>query len=174
MTLYLGIPSDSGIDWGGFHSYAIQKNLVTWLSSCGVGPVSVKIVGQAQPQMTPSDGLVYLLGDPSDSVVSRVGAPESVELHIGQTSALRGEMISEVYVNPLHDYGISATIYHELLHNKFRLAVDIHRTADGNFTSAVAPYTEGGPSDGDQRLMAQALQQNARQFQGGFTAARRP
>ncbi|SRR5579871_1183084 len=174
MTLYLGIPEDSGIDWTSFHSYAIQQNLTTWLSSCGVGPVSVKIVGKPQPQMTPADGLVYLVGYNSDSIVSRVGAPESSELRAGQTSGLRGEMISEVYVNPMRDYEISATIYHELLHNKFRLAVDIHRTADANFTSAVAPFFDGGPFKADQELMAQALQQNSRQFQGGFTAARLP
>jgi hypothetical protein len=77
-------------------------------------------------------------------------------------------MISEVYVNFMHAYGIAATIYHELLHNKFRLSVNIHNLA-GNFMTATAPYSLGGPSKEDQEQMCKALfQERARQFQGGF------
>ncbi|HEY2014675.1 MAG TPA: hypothetical protein VGH38_14290 [Bryobacteraceae bacterium] len=171
MTLYLGIARNSGIDWTDFPWFAIVNYLTDWLNSCcgdGGDPVRVLTVNQPQSRMTTSDGLVYLVGYPSDSVVSRVGAPASGDLHVGQTSALGGEMISEVYVNIMHEYGIAATIYHELLHNKFRLSIDIHRTPDGNFTSATAPYSLGGPSDADQGLMCRALQEKSRQFQGGF------
>jgi len=170
MALYLAIPGNSGINWTSFPWFAIVNYLKSWLSSCcdDHNPYPVYTVNKPQPQMTLYDGLVYLVGDPSDSVVSRVGAPASGDLHVGQTSYLNGQMISEVYVNIMRDYGVAATIYHELLHNKFRLSVDIHRTADGNFTCATAPYSLGGPSDADQALMCQALQERARQFQSGF------
>jgi hypothetical protein len=104
-------------------------------------------------------------------VIARVGAPASSDLATGRTSGWQGQLISEVYVNNRAAYPIAATIYHELLHNRFNLAVNIHGTADGNFTSATAPFNEGGPSAADQRLMCQALQELllAGQFQGGYS-----
>ncbi len=169
MALYLGIPDRSGIYWASFPWWDIRNYLLSWLGSCcgDPKPVSVRTVG-APPRLGPLDALVYLVGYWSDSVAARVGAPQSAEIRAGMTTSLNGDMISEVYVNALKPYGVAATVYHELLHNKFRLAVDIHRTPDGNFTSATAPYWEGGPSGADQALMCQALALPSRQFVGGF------
>jgi hypothetical protein len=170
MALYLGIPSNSGIDWGSFEWFKIVKNLETWLrSSCqSHRSLPVFTIGGPRQNMGPLDGLVYLVGYRSDSVIDRVGAPASSNINAGQTTIFQNGMLSEVYVNPLSTYGIAATIYHELLHNKFQNIINIHNTPDGNFTSATAPYTDGGPSDADQRLMCKALQSSSTQFQGGF------
>jgi hypothetical protein len=173
MVLYLGIPQNSGIDQKSFHYRQIWDLLSGWLNSCcgQVRPVIINMVNKPMPEMTRFDALVYLVGDPVASVIARVGAPQSSDLATGRTSGWQGQLISEVYVNNRAAYPIAATIYHELLHNKFNLAVNIHSTADGNFTSATAPFNEGGPSAADQRLMCQALQELplAGQFQGGFS-----
>ncbi len=170
MRLYLGIPPASGIDWGSFAWFSIRNYLLTWLRSCcrAHSDTSVFTIG-THHNMGATDGLVYIVGDQSNSVVWRLGAPESGNLDAGETSSLNGEMLSEVYVNPSSSaYATAANIYHELLHNKFRLSVDIHATPDGNFTSAIAPYDLGGPSAADQSLMCDALSERARQCQAGF------
>lgn len=103
MALYLGIPDASGINWDRFPHLAIVHHLEGWLGSCcgAANPVRVFTVGKPGPgwrsgsrdllsQMTPLDGLVYLVGDFGDSVIARVGAPESSDLHIGSTSSWHG------------------------------------------------------------------------------------
>jgi hypothetical protein len=171
MTLYLGIPPNSGIDWSGFPSYRIQHLLQTWLSACcGVSKTVRVSFTNKRPNATTQDGIVYLIGHRSDSIIARVKAPESSNLTAGQTSTKEGGMLSEVYVNPLSPYGIAATIYHELLHNKLGLHFNVHGTEGGNFTTATAPYSEGGPSAADQKLMCRALSSPVRQYEGGFDA----
>ena len=186
FTLYLGIPIDSGIDWtdlpylpGPGGHMGIINYLKSWLSSCcgTPSPVEVRTVTQPQPAMRPSDGLVFLVGDGNHSVVSRVATIEFPDGTTGYTQSLftEGEpqMISEVYVNGWHDYTIAATVYHELLHNKFWQVIDIHHTDGGNFTSATTAFEEGGPSAADQKLMCAALKRPAKQYQGGFSAVRK-
>jgi hypothetical protein len=171
-TLYLGIPPASGIDWGAFPSFAIQRFLQTWLSSCCVAPTHVRVnFTNRRPNATLLDGIVYLVGQRSDSIIARVKAPESSNLTAGQTSIKDGGMLSEVYVNPLSVYGTAATIYHELLHNKLGIGFNVHGTEGGNFTTATAPYSEGGPSAADQKLMCHALSSPMRQYEGGFDAS---
>ncbi len=170
MRLYLGIPPASGINWGSFPWFAIRNYLLTWLRSCcrAHSDTSVFTIG-THHNMGAMDGLVYLVGDQSNSVVWRLGAPESGNLDAGETSSLNGEMISEVYVNASFDaYPIAANVFHELLHNKFRLSINIHNTPGGNFTNSIAPYDSDGPSDADQQLMCAALSESARQCQVGF------
>ena len=181
MDLYLGIPSGSGIDYSSFGWYDIAGYLQKWLSSCcvsvhggaGYRPVHVRTIGKPHT-MTPWDGLVYLVGDWGDSIIDRVGAVGTADtgLRAGRTAAFyhggkTSEMISEVYVNAHSTYAIAATIFHELLHNKFRLLYDIHGTP-GNFTSASAPFDTKGPNEFDRKLMCAALPLPAIQFQGGF------
>jgi len=168
ITLYLGIPAVSGIDWDRVRWSAIQDNLKQWLNSCGASDLVRVVITDKRHTMGAQDGLVYLVGDLTDSIIARVGAVGSGEFHIGSTSSLRGEMISEVYLNFMSSYGIAATIYHELLHNKFRLSRDIHVEPDGNFMSASAPYSTGGPSAGDQKVMRDALAEHATQYQGAL------
>ena len=100
MNLYLGIPQDSGLDWGYFPYFPIYNYLMRWLNSCcsEAGPVRVLTIDKPLPQMTRLDGLVYLVGDPTASVISRVGASASPDLATGRTSGWRGQLISEVYV----------------------------------------------------------------------------
>jgi hypothetical protein len=172
MVLYLGIPQNSLIDQKNFQYRQIWDFLSGWLNSCcgQVRPVIINMINRPVPDMTRFDALVYLVGDPQASVIARVGAPQSTDLATGRTSGWQGKLISEVYVNNRAPYPIAATIYHELLHNRFNLAVNIHHTADGNFTSAQAPFFEGGPSAADQKLMCQALQELplAGQYLDGF------
>jgi hypothetical protein len=174
MTLFLGIPPKSGIDWNHFPYFAIDHYLRGWLGSCCGQHTGIRIVTTDKRHvMTPQDGLVYLVGDRTDSVIARVGAAESPNFDIGQTSIKYGSdagMISEVYVNPFGtSYAAAATVYHELLHNKFQIFfVDVHATAGGNFTTATAPYDLGGPSAADQDLMCRALSATATQCQAGF------
>ena len=173
MRLYLGIPPAANIDWNHWRPFVLQKQLRDWLRATSPehAATDVWIIGQRH-SMGPQDGLVYLVDSRHESVISRLAAPESPNLDIGQTSMISGEdggMISEVYLNGLSDYGLAATVYHELLHNKFQnYFFNVHGLADGNFTSATAPYSLGGPSDADQVLMSRALSQHARQCQGGF------
>lgn len=174
MVLYLGIPENSGIDRNRFNYGLIWDKLSPWLNSCcqQVRPVIINLINRPLPQITRFDALVYLVGDPVYSVIARVGAPMLTDgLAVGRTSSWQSESISEVYTNALHSYGIAATIYHELLHNKFNLAYNFHGEPYGNFTSAEAAYTAGGPSAADQRLMCRALQTPplAGQFTGGFS-----
>lgn len=174
MTLFLGIPPKSGIDWNHFPYFAIDRYLRTWLNSCCSQHAGTRIVTtDKRHTMTAQDGLVYLIGDRTDTVIGRLGAAESPNLDIGQTSIKYGTdagMISEVYLNPFHtSYAAAATIYHELLHNKFQIFfVNVHATAGGNFTTANAPYDLGGPSPADQSLMCKALSATAPQCQAGF------
>jgi hypothetical protein len=172
MDLYLGIPSNSGIDWTRFSYQLVHDFLVTWLNSgCpGGGPVRVIKIVQPEPAMKREDALVYLIGDPTNSIAARVGAPGSTDLPAGHTAGWRGQLISEVYVNGRQSpYSTAATIYHEVLHNKFNLALDIHNFA-GNFNSAVAAFSMGGPNQVDQDLMCRAIKEVplAGQYQGGF------
>jgi len=174
MVLYLGIPEHSGIDKDRFSYRLIFDKLSPWLnSSCQqVRPVIINLINRPLPGITRFDALVYLVGDPVYSVIARVGAPMMTDgLAIGRTSMWQGALISEVYTNAMTSYGIAATIYHELLHNKFNLAYNFHGEPFGNFTSAVAAYTDGGPSPDDQKLMCRALQTPplADQFTGGFS-----
>jgi hypothetical protein len=175
VTLYLGIPLKSGIDWGSFGYFEIRGYLDSWLTAaCGPGQSVRVFTTNRRHYLSKSDALVYLVGNYDDSVISRVGAPESNELRAGATSIMsRGSdpgMISEVYVNILSNYGAAATVYHELLHNKFQNYLrNIHATSDGNFTSAVAPYSLGGPSAADQALMREALAQESSQCQAGLS-----
>jgi hypothetical protein len=176
MVLYLGFPKDSGIDKSRFFYRPIMEYLGNWLNSCckAAGQVNVNVVNRAMPEMTRGDALIYLVGDPVFSVIARVGAPASQCLAMGRTSGWQGQLITEVYVNNRLSFPIAATIYHELLHNRLNLAVDIHRTPNGNFTQAQVPFDPSGPNDADQRVMCQALQAVplARQFQGGFSLPR--
>jgi hypothetical protein len=149
MNLYLGIPSRSGIKFANFQYQTVYNNLTTWLNSgCPDGGlVRVIKITQPEPAMRRDDALVYL----------------------GHTAAWQGQLISEVYVNAVSDYYAAAVIYHEVLHNKFNLAINIHNFA-GNFTSAVAPFDPTGPNKVDQDLMCRAIKEVplAGQFQGGF------
>lgn len=171
MTLYLGIPPKSGIDWGNFNWYKIRRDLIAWLGSCCSEHAKTRVYTTNQRQkMSDYDGLVYLVGHRSDGVVARVGAAASPNLALGQTTIYNGGIISEVYINPLSTYGIAATIYHELLHNKltdFGYSSRVH-AAGGNFTTATAPYSTGGPDEIDQKLMCEALSSRSKQYQGGF------
>jgi hypothetical protein len=169
MTLYLGIPPASGIDWGYFAWYSVKAFLLSWLRSCcdDHSQTGVVTIGNHHG-MGARDGLVYLLGDQSDSVIARLGANPSPNLDAGQTTARGRAMLSEVYVNASTTYATAANVYHELLHNKFRLSIDIHQTPGGNFTNSIAPYDDGGPSDADVSLMCQALSETAFQCQDGF------
>ena len=174
MTLFLGIPPKSGIDWNHFPYFAIHNYLRSWLSSCCEKHAGTRIfTTNKRHPMTAQDGLVYLVGDRTDSVIARVGAVESPNFDIGQTSIKYGSdagMISEVYLNPFSGpYAAAATVYHELLHNKFQIFfVNVHATDGGNFTTATAPYDLGGPSAADQNLMCRALSATAPQCQAGF------
>jgi hypothetical protein len=174
VTLYLGIPPKSGIDWNHFQYFAIDRYLRSWLGSCCQQHASTRVfTTDKRHPMTAQDGLVYLVGDRTDSVIARLGAAESPNLDIGQTSIKYGSdagMISEVYLNPFGtSYAAAATIYHELLHNKFQIFfVNVHATDGGNFTAANAPYSLGGPSAADQNLMCRALSATAPQCQAGF------
>ena len=171
MNLYLGIPRRSGIKFANFQYQTVYNNLTTWLNSgCPDGGlVRVIKITQPEPAMRRDDALVYLVGDPTDSVAARVGAAGSSEIPSGHTAAWQGQLISEVYVNAVSDYYAAAVIYHEVLHNKFNLAINIHNFA-GNFTSAVAPFDPTGPNKVDQDLMCRAIKEVplAGQFQGGF------
>ena len=169
MTVFLGIPPNSGIDWTGFSWFPIRNDLEKWIrASCPENSTVRVITTNRVHPMSLFDGLVYLVGHRSDSIIARAGAPESSNLTAGQTSLHRDGWISEVYVNPLSAYGIAATIFHELLHNKFQNLVNIHATPDGNFTTATAPYSLGGPSDADQNLMCRALKEQSKQYQGAL------
>jgi hypothetical protein len=174
MVLYLGIPANSGIDKSRFNYHLIYDNLSGWLNSCctQVRPVIINVINRPVSEMTRTDALVYLVGDPVYSVIARAHAPMlSDGFAVGRTSGWRGQLISEVYVNGRQTYPIAATIYHELLHNKLNLAYNVHGEPGGNFTSAEAPFWEGGPSAADQRLMCRALQTPplAGQFTSGFS-----
>jgi hypothetical protein len=173
MRLYLGIPPGANIDWNNFLPFVLQNQLRAWLRATSPehAATDVWIIGRRH-NMGPQDGLVYLVDSRQESVISRLAAPESADFDIGQTSMLSGEdggMISEVYLNGLTKYGLAATVYHELLHNKFQnYFFNVHGLADGNFTSATSPYFDGGPSDADQALMSRALRQHSPQCQRGF------
>ena len=179
MSLILAIPPKSGIDWSNFPYQAIHSYLQNWLRSCCAQQSGIRVLTtNKRSQLMPQDGLVYLVGDRSDSVIARLQAPESSNLDAGQTSIKYGPdagMISEVYVNPSRPYSIAANVYHELLHNKFRETQDsgsrVHATANGNFTHAAAPYDLGGPSASDQQLMCEALPTIAPQCQAGYDLA---
>ena len=174
MVLYLGIPQNSLIDQKNFQYRQIWDFLSGWLNSCcgQVRPVIINMINRPVPDMTRFDALVYLVGDPQASVIARVGAPQSTDLATGRTSGWQGQLISEVYVNNRAAYPIAATIYHELLHNKFRETQNsgskVHATANGNFTHAAAPYDSGGPSASDQQLMCEAISTISPQCQAGF------
>jgi hypothetical protein len=180
MSLILGIPPKSGIDWTNFPYQMIHNYLQSWLRSCCARESGIRVITtNKRSQLMPQDGLVYLVGDRSDSVIARLRAPESANLDSGQTSVKYGPdagMVSEVYVNPsVVPYPIAANIYHELLHNKFREGQNggsrVHATINGNFTHAGAPYDPGGPSASDQQLMSEALSTISPQCQAGFDLA---
>jgi hypothetical protein len=174
MTLFLGIPPKNGIDWNRFQYLEIHNYLQGWLRSCCDAHAGTQVfTTDKRRSMTLQDGLVYLVGDRTDSVIARIGANESPNFDIGQTSikyGTDGGMVSEVYLNGFGKaYAAAATIYHELLHNKFQIFfVDVHATDGGNFTSSNAPYWDGGPSAADQSLMCRALSAASPQCQAGF------
>ncbi len=171
MTLYLGIPEQSGIDYGWFPWYGIVHRLERWLGTCCGGSHPVRIITtNRRHQMTPFDGLVYLVGYWENSLIAKMNLPQSESVRGGCTAVVPGKdggMLSEVYVSAREPMPVAATIYHELLHNKFQLYFkDIHSTPGGNFTNAMAPFSGEDPSPADQALMCEALGQSSRQYQG--------
>lgn len=171
MALYLGIPSKNGLDWDqlGTMWWEIVPYLELWLRQANSRHNAVPVVTISSPRaMTVWDGLVYLVGDPEFSVVWRAGGPETGDGGVaGQTSRVGSEMISEVYVNAHSSFGIAATVFHELMHNKFMNLYNFHRTP-GNFTSATAPYSLPGPNAFDLKLMSAALTAPSKQYQDRF------
>ena len=154
MSLILAIPPKSGIDWSNFPYQAIHSYLQNWLRSCCAQQSGIRVLTtNKRSQLMPQDGLVYLVGDRSDSVIARLQAPESSNLDAGQTSIKYGPdagMISEVYVKTQNS------------------GSRVHATINGNFTHAAAPYDLGGPSASDQQLMCEALSTISPQCQAGF------
>jgi hypothetical protein len=177
VNLYLGIPRDSGINQNFMNGYqAVKSFLETWLNSgCpDGGRVNVIKITQTVP-MAMVDALVYLIGDMTYSVAARAGWNGQTESPVGHTAGWQGKLISDVCVNGRDAYAIAATIYHEVLHNKFNLALNVHNYP-GNFNSAQAPFNRTGPNDADKKLMCRAIKEQplAGQYQGGFTLAKAP
>lgn len=180
MNLYLGIPRDSGINQNFMTTQyqAVKSFLETWLNSgCpDGGHVNVIKITQAIPNIAKRDALVYLIGDMGYSVAARAGWKGQTESPVGHTAGWQGKLISDVCVNGRPDaYAIAATVYHELLHNKFNLALNVHNYP-GNFNSAQAPFNRTGPNDADKELMCRAIKEEplAGQYQGGFTLPKAP
>jgi hypothetical protein len=174
MSIYLGIPPESGIDWKSFNWFYVQHQLQTWARASAKEHARIEVrTISSRRHMEPTDVLIYLVGglEPQDSVLQRRGLPFGQDVAAGVTIGYCGGAISEVYVNVCTSgFAIAATIYHELLHNKFMgdINFDVHATDGGNFTASIAPFTQPGPSIPDQRLLGIALTRDVPQNQIGF------
>ena len=153
---------------------AVQSALLSWFSRIVSGDTtaSVSWTSSAPGSIRDNELLVYFVRSSMDSIVRALpGGPGSAGNGDGFTAWAGDLTASEVYVSSSRSY-LAEMAFHELMHNKLHLGDAALHSRNG---LAHIPVTAGTtPSQQNITQMRAALNNNQRQWTGGWAAANDP